>query len=223
MPQPEEMMRARRARHRRGVVVIAIAVTAVAVLVPAFALAHIERASYWPNPAPDTSVKPAAGGSIPAVRKVFSCAQQEEARQDPGRLRADAEQGAEEARQRQAALQEQVDQGPEQGPEEGAEEGLQAPRVAAGHQDQEEEGQEAPRLQHQAAQALWLHLDPGRGHRLPQQRPGRDPAGPLHRAEVAGAADQRPRLRQPARSPTTRARRARSPTHTRSSARTIRT
>ncbi|MGC1800882.1 MAG: right-handed parallel beta-helix repeat-containing protein [Solirubrobacterales bacterium] len=41
-------------------------------LVPAFALAHIERASYWPDPAPDTSVKPAAGGSVPALRKLFS-------------------------------------------------------------------------------------------------------------------------------------------------------
>src|SRR6266545_2768514 len=69
MPQPEEMMGARRARHRRGTVVIAIAIAAIAVLLPAFALAHIERASYWPNPGPDTSVKPAAGGSVPAVRK----------------------------------------------------------------------------------------------------------------------------------------------------------
>ena len=65
-------MGARRARHRRLTVVIAIAVAAVAVLVPAVALGHIERASYWPNPAPDTSVKPAAGGSVPAIRKVFS-------------------------------------------------------------------------------------------------------------------------------------------------------
>jgi hypothetical protein len=66
------MMGARKARHRRGTVVIAIAVTAVAVLVPAMALGHIERASYWPNPGPDTSVKPAAGGVVPEVRKVFS-------------------------------------------------------------------------------------------------------------------------------------------------------
>src|SRR6266545_5562547 len=72
MPQPEEMMGARRATRRRGTLVIAIAIAAIAVLVPAFALAHIERASYWPNPGPDTSVKPAAGGSVPAVRKVFS-------------------------------------------------------------------------------------------------------------------------------------------------------
>lgn len=65
-------MGARRAKHRRGTLVIAIAIAAVAVLVPTLAFAHIERASYWPNPGPDTSVKPAAGGSVPAVRKVFS-------------------------------------------------------------------------------------------------------------------------------------------------------
>src|SRR3954468_24108106 len=65
-------MRARTARHRRGTLVIAIAVAAAVMLVPALAFAHIERASYWPNPAPDTSVKPAAGGSVPAIRKVFS-------------------------------------------------------------------------------------------------------------------------------------------------------
>ena len=65
-------MEARRAARRRRTVGIAIAVAAVAMLVPAFALAHIERASYWPDPAPDTSVKPAAGGSVPALRKLFS-------------------------------------------------------------------------------------------------------------------------------------------------------
>src|SRR3954468_13585950 len=65
-------MRARKARHRRGTLVIAFAIAAVVVLLPAIAFAHIERASYWPNPGPDTSVKPAAGGSVPSVRKVFS-------------------------------------------------------------------------------------------------------------------------------------------------------
>jgi hypothetical protein len=52
--------------------VIAIAIAAVAVLVPALAIAHIERASYWPDPAPDGSVHPAAGGQVPAVRGIFS-------------------------------------------------------------------------------------------------------------------------------------------------------
>ena len=76
-------MGARKARHRRGTLVIAIAIAAIAMLIPAFALAHIERASYWPNPGPDTSVKPAAGGSVPAVRKVFSALKEKK----PGKTR----------------------------------------------------------------------------------------------------------------------------------------
>jgi hypothetical protein len=65
-------MEARRAIHRRGTLIVAIAIAAIAVLVPALAFAHIERASYWPNPAPDTSVKPAAGGQVPTIHKIFS-------------------------------------------------------------------------------------------------------------------------------------------------------
>jgi hypothetical protein len=65
-------MEARRAKRRGRNVALAIAIAAVAVLVPAFAIAHVERASYWPDPGPDTSVKPAAGGQVPAVRKLFS-------------------------------------------------------------------------------------------------------------------------------------------------------
>jgi hypothetical protein len=60
------------ARHRRRILVVSISTALAAVLIPTLAAAHIERASYWPNPAPDTSVKPAAGGSVPAIRKVFS-------------------------------------------------------------------------------------------------------------------------------------------------------
>ena len=65
-------MRARKARRRRGTVAIATLIALVAVLLPTLAFGHIERASYWPDPGADTSVKPAAGGSVPAVRKVFS-------------------------------------------------------------------------------------------------------------------------------------------------------
>jgi hypothetical protein len=65
-------MGAGKATHRRRNLIVAIGVVAVAVLVPSLAFAHIERASYWPDPGPDTSVKPAAGGAVPAVRKVFS-------------------------------------------------------------------------------------------------------------------------------------------------------
>src|SRR5258705_9033452 len=37
---------------------------------PAFA--HVERPSYWPDPAPDTSVNPPAGGAVPKIRSLKS-------------------------------------------------------------------------------------------------------------------------------------------------------
>jgi hypothetical protein len=36
------------------------------------ALAHVERTAYWPNPGPDNSVKPAAGGKVPVARSLAS-------------------------------------------------------------------------------------------------------------------------------------------------------
>ena len=53
--------------RRRRLAAIAVALGLLAVI-PAIGLAHIERASYWPDPSPDTSVTPPAGGSVPAVR-----------------------------------------------------------------------------------------------------------------------------------------------------------
>jgi hypothetical protein len=69
-------------------VVIALAIALVAVLVPALAFGHIERASYWPDPAPDTSVKPAAGGAVPPVRKLYSALK----KKPPGTTRVVCEQ-----------------------------------------------------------------------------------------------------------------------------------
>jgi hypothetical protein len=55
---------------------LALALAAVVALaVVAAASAHIERASYWPDPAPDTSVSPAAGGKVPAVRSLYTALQ----------------------------------------------------------------------------------------------------------------------------------------------------
>ncbi len=49
------------------------ALVAVAMLaIPALAVAHLERPSYWPDPAPDTSIKPAAGGEVPNARSLSS-------------------------------------------------------------------------------------------------------------------------------------------------------
>ncbi len=39
---------------------------------PAAALAHLERPSYWPDPRPDKAVTPAAGGKVPAARSLRS-------------------------------------------------------------------------------------------------------------------------------------------------------
>ena len=36
------------------------------------AYGHVERSSYWPDPAPDTGVKPAAGGKVPKARTLAS-------------------------------------------------------------------------------------------------------------------------------------------------------
>src|SRR2546423_11903847 len=47
-------------------------VVALVVLAPALAWAHIERAAYWPDPAPDRSVRPAAGGRVPDYRPLSS-------------------------------------------------------------------------------------------------------------------------------------------------------
>ena len=52
-------------------------------LLPAGALAHVERPSYFPDPAPDTSVKPAAGGKVPKARSLASALKT----RPPGRTR----------------------------------------------------------------------------------------------------------------------------------------
>jgi Right handed beta helix region len=54
-----------------------------ALCLAAAASAHVERASYWPDPAPDTSVTPAAGGQVPAARSLTSALK----KKPPGRTR----------------------------------------------------------------------------------------------------------------------------------------
>ena len=50
---------------------ILVAVAAVLAM-PAVAFGHTERASYWPDPAPDCSVDPCAGGAVPTARSLES-------------------------------------------------------------------------------------------------------------------------------------------------------
>lgn len=51
---------------------ILAAVTLALALATSAAYGHVERSSYWPDPAPDTSVKPAAGGKVPKARTLAS-------------------------------------------------------------------------------------------------------------------------------------------------------
>jgi hypothetical protein len=44
----------------------------VLLAVPGLSWAHSERPSYWPDPAPDTSVSPPAGGQVPTARSLAS-------------------------------------------------------------------------------------------------------------------------------------------------------
>jgi hypothetical protein len=51
---------------------VSLVIAALVLVVPALAQAHIERAAYWPDPAPDRSVRPAAGGRVPDYRPLAS-------------------------------------------------------------------------------------------------------------------------------------------------------
>jgi hypothetical protein len=55
---------------RRRLTALGVAIGALAL--PASALAHLERPSYWPDPAPDKSVTPWAGGEVPDLRSLAS-------------------------------------------------------------------------------------------------------------------------------------------------------
>ena len=48
------------------------ATTALLAIATGVAVGHVERSSYWPKPAPDRSVKPAAGGKVPKARSLAS-------------------------------------------------------------------------------------------------------------------------------------------------------
>src|SRR5919112_4944253 len=50
----------------------ALALLIAAVATTTTASAHLERPSYWPDPAPDTSITPPAGGVVPKARSLAS-------------------------------------------------------------------------------------------------------------------------------------------------------
>src|SRR3954469_22991932 len=51
---------------------VALIVLLGVLAVPQTASAHVERPSYWPDPKPDCTVKPCAGGKVPKARSLGS-------------------------------------------------------------------------------------------------------------------------------------------------------
>ena len=66
------------------------ALVAVALALTASASAHVERPSYWPDPAVDRSIKPATGGKVPKARSLASALR----RSAPGRTRVVCQRGS---------------------------------------------------------------------------------------------------------------------------------
>ena len=75
--------------RRRGLATWVAALLAVLTLVST-AFAHVERPSYFPDPAPDTSVSPAAGGDVPKIRSLASSLK----RSPPGNTRVVCQPGS---------------------------------------------------------------------------------------------------------------------------------
>jgi hypothetical protein len=63
------------------------AMMAATLLLASAAFAHVERPAYWPDPAADTSITPAAGGTVPKARSLASAVAKKKARRGRGRVR----------------------------------------------------------------------------------------------------------------------------------------
>ena len=62
---------------------LAVVCAAVLLVLAGTAVAHVERPSYFPDPAPDSGVQPAAGGGVPKIRSLASALD----RRPPGKTR----------------------------------------------------------------------------------------------------------------------------------------
>jgi hypothetical protein len=65
----------------------ALGATVIALVVPGAAVAHLERPSYWPDPSPDTSITPAAGGAVATARSLSSAVSRRRSARGPGDVR----------------------------------------------------------------------------------------------------------------------------------------
>ena len=69
---------------------LAVAAGALLLALPALAFAHLERPSYWPDPAPDNTVNPPAGGALPTARPFASLVTGDGPGRRPRRLQGQA-------------------------------------------------------------------------------------------------------------------------------------
>ena len=170
----------------------AFLVTLVLLALPGLAFAHPERPSYWPDPAPDRSVSPPAGGKVPTARSLASAV----TGNGPGDVNVVCKGTGERVARRSRAVAAAR-------PRPTASACVPASRRSALPSS---EADELLRINQRAGQAVRLPLGAAGGPRLRQQRPGRDHARPLHGAGVAQAPHQRPAL-QPEPAPEGRQRR----------------
>jgi hypothetical protein len=76
--------------HGRRLWITCVAAALLLLCAATAAFGHVERPSYFPDPAPDTSVKPAAGGQVPKTRSLYSALK----RRPPGRTRVVCQRGS---------------------------------------------------------------------------------------------------------------------------------
>ncbi len=169
---------------RRSVSITAAAAAAVLGL-PALAFAHLERPSYWPDPAPDTTVSPAAGGEVPDARSLASAV----SGRGPGKVLVvcQGDDGEESLDALRSSLREARSKGFHLRPSQ--------PKIRLSRR----QASRLLEINRDLAERLRVRLGPEGRERRRQQRPHRDHARPLRRAAVAQRARERPEVQpQPA-------------------------
>ena len=188
-------MRARKARHRRGTLIVAISVARSRCSLPASPSPTSSAPPTGPTrrPTPRSSAAPAAR-SRPSARSSAPSTRRSPAR--PGssarrcRARSCASTGSDKKLSKNKSIK-ALNKSIKKARKKGYKLRQSQPPIKL----KKKKAKKLRELQPQAAAAVHVQVDPGGGHRRSQQRPHRDHARALHGAEVALQADQRPGLR----------------------------
>ena len=154
----------------------AVGITVLAL--PTLAAGHLERPSYWPDPAPDTSVSPPAGGEVPTARSLESATTGE----GPGQVLVVCK--GEDGQQSMGLLRESIRAAKEKG---GYKLRPSQPKIKTG----KSKYKKLKRINKDLAGRLRLRLGPGGRVRRGQQRPHRDHARPVSGVGFAEPAGER--------------------------------